>query len=93
MDGSNLRGPKHDDVGAADIQARADEFSPTEGHQKIGEDDEEIIAASAEAAKPKVDFVSKNAERLRAMQEQRAKELKDVEDQRAKMLRRQEKLK
>ena len=69
MDGSNLRGPEHVEMGAADIQARAEEFSPTEGHQKTGEDDEEIIAASAEVAKPKVDFVSKNAERLRAMQE------------------------
>ena len=43
-------------------------------------DDEEIIAASNLPPKPKVDFVSKNAERLKAMQEQRAKELKDIED-------------
>ena len=42
---------------------------------------------------PKVNFVKKNEERLREMQEQRAKELKDIEDQRAKLLRRQEKLK
>lgn len=46
-----------------------------------------------EEKKPKVDFVKKNEEKLRLMQEARAKELKDIEDQRAKLLRRQEKLK
>ena len=46
-----------------------------------------------EEKKPKVDFVKKNEEKLRQMQEARARELKDVEDQRAKLLRRQEKLK
>ena len=46
-----------------------------------------------EEKRPKADFVKKNEEKLRQMQEARARELKDVEDQRAKLLRRQEKLK
>ena len=46
-----------------------------------------------EEKKPKVDFVKKNEEKLKQMQEARARELKDIEDQRAKLLRRQEKLK
>ena len=37
--------------------------------------------------------MEKNAERLRLMQEQRAKDVKDIEESRAKLLRRQEKLK
>ena len=46
-----------------------------------------------ERKQPRVDFVSKNQERLREMQEARARELKEIEDQRARVLRRQEKLK
>ena len=46
-----------------------------------------------EEKRPKVDFVKKNEDKLKQMQEARAKELKDIEDQRAKLLRRQEKLK
>ena len=46
-----------------------------------------------ERKQPRVNFVKKNEDRLRIMQETRAKELKEIEDQRAKLLRRQEKLK
>jgi len=52
-----------------------------------------VIEELEERKQPRVNFVKKNEERLREMQEARAKELKDIEDQRAKLLRRQEKLK
>ena len=54
-------------------------------------DEEEIFGE--ERKQPKVNFVKKNEERLREMQEQRATQIKEIEEERIKMLRRQEKLK
>ena len=49
-------------------------------------DEEEIFAE--ERKHPKVNFVKKNEERLREMQEQRANQIKEIEEERIKMLRR-----
>ena len=57
------------------------------------EDEEEKQAQTAVAKKGQVNFVNKNQERLRQMQEQRAQELKNIEEQRLKVQRRQEKIK
>ena len=54
-------------------------------------EEEEIFAE--EKKQPKVNFVKKNEERLREIQEQRANQIKEIEEERIKMLRRQEKLK
>ena len=72
-----------------EIPAADETLNPTANEDQIVDVDE----TGEESKKPIVDFVTKNATKLREMQESRNKELKEIEDNRAKLLRRQEKLK
>jgi len=63
----------------AGIPAADELLNPTTNEDQIVDEDE-TNETGEESKKPIVDFVTKNASRLREMQDSRNKELKEIED-------------